>query len=145
MAIAFQFRTQFCIVLDDAVVDDGQGTCAIGMGVRISIVGTAMCCPACVTNTQHAFAWTIPALDGGDQIGDFSSTTADFEVSCGGENCNACGVVSAIFEFVEAIKQQRSNIGALRTDVTNDTTHAVGYPFSVCEVAVFVDMLLLHH
>ena len=135
MPIAFQFCTQFYIVLDDAVVDDGQSTCAIWMGMRIGVVRASMRRPACMTDAGrpldrlHAFAWTIPALDGGDQIGDFSSTTADFEVSCGGENCNACGVVSAIFEFVEAIKQQRSNIGALCTDVTNDTTHGVGYPF----------------
>src|SRR5947209_18584409 len=129
MSVAFQFRTQFCIVLDDAVVNDGQSTCAIGMGMCIGIVRASMRCPACVTDAQHAFAWTIPVFNGSDEIGELASTAADFKVSYGGENCNACGVISAILEFAEAIKQQRSNIGALRTDVTNDTTHDVGYPF----------------
>src|SRR5207245_1559857 len=119
----------FYIVLDDAVVDDGQSTCAIWMGMRIGVVRASMRRPACMTDAECAFAWTIPVFDGSDEIGDLASTTADFELSCGGEHCNACGVVSAIFEFVEAIKQQRSNIGALCTDVTNDTTHGVGYPF----------------
>src|SRR5689334_22518897 len=52
MSIAFQFCTQFRVVLDDAVMDDGQSTCAVWMGMRVGIVGASMRCPARVTDAE---------------------------------------------------------------------------------------------
>ena len=52
MAFPHQFRTQLGIVLDDAVVDDGQHASTIGMGMSVDVVGATMRSPARVTNAQ---------------------------------------------------------------------------------------------
>src|SRR5712691_10430806 len=40
-------------------------------------------------------------------------------------HCNACGVVPAILELAEALKQEGSDVGAMWPDMANDAAHVV--------------------
>ena len=129
VSFARQFLAQLRVILDDAVVDNGQHACAVRMGMGIDVVGAAMGGPACVSDTQRTSVRTRTIIDGGDEISNFACAAAQFERSSRGEDSDARGVIAAIFELAESFKQYGSYIGALRPDVANDTAHEVGYPF----------------
>src|ERR1700738_1115610 len=131
MSLFRQLTAQFDIVLDDAIVHHGQYTCAVGMRMRVDIVGAAMRGPTCMTNTQRTLARTRTILDGTNEVGNFARTSAQFERAGSCEDGYPCRVVAAIFEFTQAIKQYGSNVAARGADVADDTAHRVGYPFNV--------------
>ena len=126
VSFARQFLAQLRVILDDAVVDNGQHARAVRMGMGIGIVGAAMGSPTSVTDTQRTSVRTRTIIDGGDEISNFACAAAQFERSSRGEDSDARGVIAAIFEFAQAIKQYSSNIGPLGADVADDTAHRSG-------------------
>src|SRR5450755_120464 len=130
VALRDQCLAQFGIVLDDAVVYDGQDACAVRVRVRVDVTGATVRGPARVTDAERTWMRMIFILHRCCQVGDLASAAVEFEVAGGCEDGDASGVIAAIFEFTESFKQNGSNVGALWADVTNDTAHVVGYPFS---------------
>src|SRR6266700_4535133 len=96
MPLLSQFLVQFGVVLDNAVMHDGDHASAVGMGMGVDIVGATMCSPTCVTDAERADAGSLAVCDGLCQVGDFTSTTTQGEVSSVGTDSDACGVVAAI-------------------------------------------------
>ncbi len=129
MPFAFHFCSQVGEVFDDAVVNNGQHTGAIRMWVGIDFIRTAMRGPACMPDAQRTGSRSRAVLNGGHEIGELPGAAMYRQGAGRGEDCNARGVIAAVFEFAKAFKQYGSNIGAFRSDVANDTAHVVGYPF----------------
>src|SRR5579862_6381135 len=117
MPLLFKFGAQFGIVLDDAVMYHRQHAGAVGVRVRVLVVGAAMCGPACVADAERAWMGARVIFDGGFQVGDFPGAAAHVKVAGRGEYGYTGRVIAAIFEFAKSFEQYASDIGALWPDV----------------------------
>src|SRR6185312_8298489 len=126
VTFALKFYAQFGVILDNPIMHYSQHTSAIEVGMRVRVVGTPVCGPTRVTNTQWTILRTLRFRDRRFQIRDFARATMQGQRAIGGENRDTGGIVAAIFETSERIKQNGSDIGPLRADVANDTAHG-GY------------------
>ncbi len=132
----FQFAAQLSVVLDDAVVNDGQHARAVGMGMRVGVVGASMRGPARVADAERAFHEAV-IVDGCHQVGELSCLAQHFQRAVFVQDGNARRIVTTIFQFTQAIKQYGSSIGPFGADVANDTAHEVGYPFFFVVLSTF--------
>ena len=57
MALSYQHRCKFAVILDDPVVDDRNGASAILVGMRVVMRRGAMCRPPRVPDTCSACNW----------------------------------------------------------------------------------------
>ncbi len=100
-AVGQQFRLELRIVLDDAVVDDGQSARIGEVRVGVLVGGAAVGGPAGVADAGQG-----PRQRRGgeflDQVGQFAGLLAGFDARRR-EHRHAGGVVSAVFEAPEAL------------------------------------------
>ena len=118
-ALGLQLLPQGGIVLDDAVVDDGELVVVAHMGVSVCIGGFTMGGPAGVTDagcTGHG----VTPLDLCVQVLDHADGFLHMDAVLA-QNSDAGRVIASVFQLLQAIQQDGSGIlGAGKAD---DTTH----------------------
>ena len=107
VARRLQLRAQLFVILDDAVVDDGEAV-ARNMRVRVAFAGNTVRGPACVGNAK---------VTGNGVRGQFVLEGAHLadgapspHVAVGGQHGDARGIIAAVFEALEAVDQQRHHV-----------------------------------
>ena len=106
------------VVLDDAVVDDGDRAVAAQVGMGIDIGGTAVRGPARVADAGKP--WGRLPLQQRFEVGNTTGTLAQPQVGPG-DGCHAGAVVAAVFEAGQALQKDRRSFTLSR--VTDDSTH----------------------
>src|SRR6266851_9631 len=113
------------IVLDDAVVDDDEGSGAVAVGVRVLFGGAAVGGPAGVADAEGAVEGV--GGDDGFEVAELAGGAADLQCSYASGAAgvagygDAGGVVAAILEAAQAFNDDGDD--GLGANVTNDSTH----------------------
>ena len=112
------------VVLDDAVVDDGQVTRLIDMGVSIRVTRLSMCCPARMTDAERTV--NRPLVQQLRQPGYPSDALANLQAPIV-EHAKPRRVITAIFQPAQALQKQRGRI--FFANVSDDAAHGlvIGY------------------
>ena len=106
------------VVLDDAVVDDDDIAGAVEMRVRVVVGGLAVGGPAGVADAAAAMG--IRAFEAGAERAELAGALGDTDLLAI-ERGDAGAVVSAVFEALEAIEEDRRGIAL--TGVADDASH----------------------
>ncbi len=130
MALARQFRAQFRVILDNPVVNNCQQASAVGMGMRVRVVGASVRRPAGMADAQRTRLRSLGLRHRAFQVRDFAGPAMEGQYAIGGENRDASGVIAPVLKPGQRVEQNGSDIGPLRADVANDTAHG-GYPFCI--------------
>ena len=114
-----EFLFQFCIVLNDTVMDDSQimALGIVGMGIarrRLTMSG-----PACMGNTDMTTYILIVTIVA--KIIDLAFRFIDIQLACAIDHSHTSTVVTTIFQTAQALDQDRESI--LISDITNYSTH----------------------
>ena len=107
------------VVLNDTVVDDGQ---LLRLGVvrmGIDLIGFAVGSPTGVSDADETRC--VLVCDCLFEVGDFALCLIDVELPVVVDECNACAVVTTIFQTVQAFDENR--IGFAFTDISYYSTH----------------------
>ncbi len=107
------------VVLDDAVMNDGNGSVAAEMRVGVSVGGAAVGGPARVANAVTTGGRLIGQQRG--QLGNSACPLAEVQFRAS-QRGHAGAVVAAVFQAFQALQQNWLRLTA--ADVTNDSTHA---------------------
>ena len=116
VVVAFQFRLQVLIVLDDAVMDDGDLAGRMGMGVVLG--RAAMGGPAGVADADGAGQWLF--LDAAVQVDQLAFRPAPVDPAID-QGRHAGAVVSAILQPPQPLDQKGSDL--VLADDTDNTAH----------------------
>ncbi len=122
VSLGGQLPLEIEVVFNDAIVhnDDAAGAVAMGMGVFFS--GAAVGSPARVADAERAGERML-AQDF-FEILKLAGSAADFKYgAAGAADCDACGIVAAIFQAPEALKNDRDYL--LFADVPDDSAHGM--------------------
>ena len=118
-SLVLQLLLQQSIILDHAVVDHGQfaGGVEVGMGVRLGRLAVGG--PAGVADAERAVERMLAQrafqlLDAPDPL--------DYLQALAVEDGDAAGIVSAVFEPAQALKEK--GLGFLVPQISDDSTHA---------------------
>ena len=132
ISVALQFRLQFLEVLNDAVVythhfglhhtGSGSGTVAAHMRVCIGTAGRAMSRPTGMPDTAIAFRYAS-VIRHFHQILQFPRCLEYNRRLFAIPYCQACGVITTIFQFGKSLQQDRCS--CLISNITNDTAHTL--------------------
>jgi len=110
-------------------VDDDNFAGAVAVWVRVLFRRAAMRSLARVADAVDSIERL--ALDGFFEVAEFAGSAADVHFPVGLNDGDACGIVAAIFEAAEAVKNQRDDF--FGADVTNNSAHAMFSPVMRCE------------
>ena len=116
MAALAKLLAQGVVVLDAAVVDDGDAAGAVEVGVGVELRGGADGGPAGVADADGAgdgAGLGAEVLDVADGLGDMDAAAV--------EDGDAAGVVAAVLDAVEGVQQDGE--GVSRPDVARDSAH----------------------
>jgi hypothetical protein len=115
--LLLQAAPQFDRVLDDPVVDHGDATGGVAMGVGVEVAGLAMGGPAGVGDAQAALH-----LHGqqGLQFANLALLLVHLQGAVAGDG-QAGGVIAAVFQAAQPLHQDRH--GVLRADISDDPAH----------------------
>jgi hypothetical protein len=116
LPLGFQLGAQLGVILDDAVMDDGDARGAVRM--RIAFGWCAMCRPPRVADPDAA--GQRRALEGRREIAELPLGAAALDMAVH-QGRDAGAVVAAIFEPPQRVQQQRSR--RTRPDHSHDATH----------------------
>ena len=107
------------IILDDAVVDHGDATCASSMRMRIHVARGSVRGPPGVSDAHrsHGLVFAHVTL----QVGDFPLLFFNAQARSFFEGGHSCAVVAAVFEPLEAVNQD--GVRGLRSEVSYNATH----------------------
>lgn len=97
----FERKAEQFMILDDAVVNDRDGSCFVGVWVRVLDRDFSVCCPSCVAN--HGAAWKFKAFCVFDVAYLFEEGDASLR-----ERGKAPGVVAAVAESFESVMDEGS-------------------------------------
>ena len=109
------------VVLNDTVVDDSQ---LLRLGVvrmGIDLIGFAVGSPTSVSDADETRR--VLVRDSLFKVGDFALCLLDVELPVVVDECNACAVVTTIFQTVQAFDENR--IGFAFTDISYYSTHSL--------------------
>jgi hypothetical protein len=123
MATPLKTRFQLEVILEDPVVDHGDASFAVAMGVSIRLRGTAVGRPTGMPEPAGTPERRI--LDQLLQVGDLAYASATLERRLALHH-DARRIVAAILETLETPEQNGNRIAT--TDVTNDSAHSQGLP-----------------
>ena len=118
VARVLQLAPQSRVVLDDAVVDDGQRARAVGVRVGIGVRGLAMGRPARMTDADVRLDRMLEQRL--LEIGDLTDPAAHLQATAVDDG-EAGRVVAAIFEALEAFDEERRRV--LVAHVPDDPAH----------------------
>src|SRR5208283_177313 len=120
VALFDQLSLQADIVLDDAVMDDNDLSGAVAVRVGILLGRTPVCGPARVADAVGA----VERLQADDlfQVAQLALGAPHLQAVTIAANRNAGGVIAAIFEATQAIKDDRYN--AFIPNVSNNAAHS---------------------
>jgi hypothetical protein len=122
-ARGFQFRAQRRVVLDDPVVDDGDLSGSVAVGVRVAVGGAAVGGPARVAEAGAAGeAGARVTVESGFQVGQPAGLTTHGQPAAAVEERDARGVVAAVLHPAQRIDHDVA--GRTRPDVADDSTHS---------------------
>ena len=114
-----QRRAKLLVVLDNAVVDDGQAVVAIDVRMRVHFAGTAMRRPARVRNPQRA-GRRADLRELRLEVRDLAEGLADLQ-AVAVDRRHARGIVSAVLEPLEGGHEHVD--GCARADVSDYAAH----------------------
>ena len=112
---------QRVVVLDDAVVHDGQPSGAVRVRMGVRLVGPSVRGPARVRDAEAARR--VASGDGGFQIRDLAGAPARFETAAV-DRRQSRRVVAAVLEPLQRRKQKFDRV--VTTDVADNAAHAGG-------------------
>ena len=121
MAGCLQLGTQLDEVLDDAVVDDGQLTGAVHVGVGVEVVGPTVRGPACMAQTRGRTRSVVDQRLAQDV--DLARALLDEKVAALGDQRDAGRVVATVLETGEALHEHRRRL--IVSDVSDDPAHVL--------------------
>src|SRR5208283_237092 len=115
-----QLSLQADVVFDDAVVDDDDLSGAVAVRVRVFLGRTPVCGPTGVADAVRS----VERLQADDlfQIAQLAFGAAHLQAVTVAANSNASGVIAAIFEATQAIKDDRYN--SFVSYVSNNAAHS---------------------
>ena len=114
VALGGEFAAQGFVVLDDAVVDDGDAAGDVRVGVALG--GDAVGGPAGVSDAGDG-----SGIGGcGFEFGDAADGADAFDVVAA-DDCQAGRVIAPVFEFLEPFDQDRDDVAAGRS--RDDAAH----------------------
>jgi hypothetical protein len=116
LAFRLQLGAEGDVVLDDAVVDDGDAGRTVGMGIALG--GRAMGRPAGMADARRAGEG--PALEHGGEIAELALGAAAIDAGAV-ERGDAGAVIAAIFEAAERFEDERSRRACAQD--ADDTAH----------------------
>ena len=126
VAFGNELALQLEIIFDDAVVDDYDFAGAVAVRMRVFFSGAAVRGPAGVADAVDAIERRD--ANGFFEILQLAGGAADFEFAVGLHYGDAGGIVAAIFEAFEAVKDYRDD--ALGADVADNAAHVIYAPRS---------------
>ena len=125
VAVALKVLFEGGVVLDNAVVDQGDAAGAVGVGVGVEAGGGAVGGPAGVghadARARQFVAVVVAALDLGLQDADAPDGAADVQLVVGVDHGQPGRVVAAVFQPFEPLDQH--GLGDFASDVGDDPTH----------------------
>ena len=119
VAIAGQVAAELAVVLDDAVVDDGDAAGAVQVRVGVLVGGGAVRGPARVGDARGACEVCGLAAVGEDR--DATRALHAVELAVRREHLDASRVVAAVLERCQTVKQELGRL--LLAGVSNDSAH----------------------
>ena len=122
MASATELLSEGVVVLDAAVVDDGDAAGAVEVGVRVELGGSADGGPAGVADADGAgdgARGSAEVLDEADGLGDADAARARARVAV--EDGDAAGIVAAVLDAVERVEEDGQRVSG--PDVPRDSAH----------------------
>ena len=114
-----EFIAQFSEVLDDAVVDDGDGAVGAHVRVRIGVGRTAVSGPPGVADAQRCGLQGILAQQS-LEVGQLARLLAHIE-ALAGDDRDPRGVVAAVLQAAQALDHDLERL--LLADVPHDPAH----------------------
>ncbi len=118
-AFAFELALEGGVVLDDAVVDDGDEAVAAEVGVGVAVVGGAVRGPARVADAGAAGGGPIAEVP--RQVLDAAGALAEVQLRAG-QRGQAGAVVAAVLQPAQAVDEDRFRFTA--AGVADDAAHA---------------------
>ncbi len=122
-----QLALELQVVLDDPVVHDDDAVLAVAVRMRILFRGTAVRCPARVSDAE--FALDGITLEHLLEIGELAGAAPNLQLAVADER-DARRVVPAICEATQPIHQHGQHW--FGTDVTDDAAHVQRVSFGAC-------------
>ena len=119
VAFVLQLLLERQVVFDDAVVHHDDVALAIAVRVGVFLGGTAVRGPARVADAEGAIDRVH--ADGFFEVAQLALGAADGELFVVAVDRESRGIVSAIFEALQAVQNDRN--GAMGTDVADNSTH----------------------
>ena len=119
IALSDKLLTQYHVVFNYSVVNNGKFSVITQMRMSIDICWCAMCCPACMSYSHFSGCRTT-VIGLFVQIRDPSHDLIHRNAGVI-HHCNTGGVISAIFQLFKSIQQDRRSL--LCTCISNDSTH----------------------
>ena len=120
VAVALEQLPEVGVILDDAVVDDGDRARAVAMRMGVLVGGFAVGRPAGVGHTQLALRGL--ARQDALERGDLPDAPAHLETAIVDQR-DTGGVVAAVLEPLEPVHQEWH--GLLLADISDDSAHAL--------------------
>ena len=117
-ALFLQLALEGGVVLDDAVVDDGDAAIAAEVRMGVAVGGRAVGGPARVADADAAGRRLLLQMSG--QFGDAAGPLADVQMRAG-QRGHAGAVVAAIFQPPQALDKDRFRLSIAH--VTDDAAH----------------------
>ena len=121
VASATELFSEGVVVLDAAVVDDGDAAGAVEVGVRVELGGSADGGPAGVADADGAGDGArdgAEVLDEADGLGDADGAGA---VRDGVEDGDAAGIVAAVLDAVQRVEEDGQRVSG--PDVPRNSAH----------------------
>src|SRR5260370_40885690 len=112
MPLVLQSRSEFDVVLDDAVMQDSDHASTIRMGVGVTLVGATVGRPTRVTNAKRPWRWARAIGNTGYKIGNFACPTMQLKCASSGEDRETGRGIASVLKFTESITQEGSDDAA---------------------------------
>ena len=119
VAFAFEFETEDGVVLDDAVVYEGEGTGLRVVGVGVEVVRLAVGSPTGVGDADGAGG--VFGFGEALKVGDFAFGFVEVEYAAVGDEGDARAVVAAVFETMKSFNEYWVCLSG--SQITNYSTH----------------------
>ncbi len=127
MAVGKKLVFDDIIILDHAIVNEGDSAALVGVGVGIFVGRRSMGSPAGMSDPERAFEG-VGMEEPGEAVIDFAFPFAELECVIG-QDTDAGAVITPILEAAEALEDEGT--GRLTTDVTYNSAHSdrMGFPW----------------
>lgn len=118
MVLALEFEAQGGIILDDAVMDEGQSAGAIQVRVRVKVAGQTVGGPPCMAQAQGSAS--RPAREQARQLTYPPNALAHVQPAAF-ERAEPGGIVAPIFQAPQSLYQERR--GGFFANIANNPAH----------------------